>query len=323
MGYYLLDNHNPNGDHFYDSRRLNLTAITVHITAGLEDLDTVDDHSAENTAAYAASTSREVSWHSGSDADSYLYLLPPHYTAWHAGNYNSSTYGHEISKKHTDWRTMPEDWVRKTLKNAAKALAPIVRQYNIPIRKATRAEVDRARVTGVPVGFISHAELQPQDRTDPGWVSGIDTFPWQQFLGYVQAYVSGTEPDEEDEDTMLAFQVSGEKSANATDVHEKLIHLPWRIADGAAVGPARVFVTVASPGQPTDQAGKDGVLDIQLAHWQIAEPNKPGRIEPALPDNTKLPENTNTGGLEAPHYAWALVVQYISPGGMEAVVVGH
>lgn len=199
MGYTLLDNRNPNGDHFYPSRLGIVLAIVVHVTAGLEDLDGVDDHSAENTAAYATTTDREVSWHSGSDTDSWVDLLPGSCTAWHVVSYNSRTYGHEISKQHTDWSVMPAEWVTKTLTVAARGvnghggLRAIAEQLGIPLRKATRAELDHAiRTGGAPVGFISHAELQPKDRTDPGMVRGVDTFPWVRFVALLQ----GTEEDD-------------------------------------------------------------------------------------------------------------------------------
>lgn len=210
MGFLLLDRPNPNGPHFYPTRNRKLLAIVVHVTAGLEDLDTVDDHSAENTAEYCRTTDREVSWHSGSDTDSWVDLLPSSCTAWHASNYNSSTYGHEISKKHTDWRTMSPQWVEKTLRRAA-GLRVIAEANGIPIRKATRAELDREIAKGAagqPVGFISHAEVQPQDRTDPGWVNNADTFPWAQFLGYMT-----NQEDEMSWDTRIENHYGGEVPA--------------------------------------------------------------------------------------------------------------
>ncbi len=194
MGFTLLDRPNPNGPHYYTTRNQPLLAIVVHITAGAEDLDTLADLSAENVAAYAGSTDRDVSWHTGSDTDSWVNLLPSNYTAWHASSYNSCTHGHEISKRHTDWRTMSETWTAKTLRMAALGpngnggLRAIALRHNIPLRKATRAELDAQRANYVagrpwkPVGFISHAEVQPADRTDPGWVGGVDTFPWGRFL---------------------------------------------------------------------------------------------------------------------------------------------
>lgn len=185
-GYYLLDHRNPHGDHFYVQRRGRVKAITVHITAGLEDLEGLD-LSAERTAQYCATTEREVSWHGGSDTDSFLYLLPPEYLAWHVEGYNTHTYGWEISKAHPDWRPMPRDWVERTLTQAANGLRPIARALGIPARWATREEVDHAiRTDGPPVGFVDHAALQPRDRLDPGMVQGVNTFPRARFLELVR-----------------------------------------------------------------------------------------------------------------------------------------
>jgi hypothetical protein len=187
-GYVLLDRRNPNGDHFYATRRGPLLAIVVHVTAGLEDLDGVDDHSAERTAEYAATTDREVSWHSGSDTDSWVDLLPYGYTAWQCQGYNSVTAGHEISKRTVDWTTAPEEWVEATLRRAAAGLGPRARALGIPNRRASRAELDAAIAAGgPPVGFIEHSVLDPARRTDPG-----RTFPWARFL----ALMATTEEDD-------------------------------------------------------------------------------------------------------------------------------
>lgn len=188
MSYYLFDHKNPNNNHFYTSRRGSILAIVVHITAGLEDLDGQDDQSAEKTAQYAATTERQVSWHSGSDADSSLDLLPASYTAFHCRGYNSRTYGHEISKKTTDWRTAPEAWVDATLSQAANKLAAVANAHGIPFRRATKAELDLAIARNLsPVGFIGHAALDPSRRTDPGLVNGTDTFPWERFFELCRA----------------------------------------------------------------------------------------------------------------------------------------
>lgn len=178
-GYYLLDNPNPHGPNYYTTRRRALVAIVVHITAGLEDLDGEPDHSAERTARYAATTTRDVSWHSGSDTDSALDLLPASYTAWHVRGYSSSTYGHEISKRDTDWENQPDWWVTKTLTRASHKLARRAVANNIPIRRISRAQLDRARNANDPSqgGFIGHAPLDPTRRTDPG-----RNFPWDRFL---------------------------------------------------------------------------------------------------------------------------------------------
>lgn len=178
MTYYLLDNPNPHGDHFYRTRRGSVLACVVHITAGLQDLDGQDDQSAERTALYASTTDRAVSWHSGSDADSNLLLLPDNYTAFHVKGYNSRTIGHEISKANVDWSIVPEEWIAATLFQAAESLRPRLKALGIPIRHAAKAELDKAIKTGgKPVGLIDHSLLDPTRRSDPG-----KNFPWLRFL---------------------------------------------------------------------------------------------------------------------------------------------
>lgn len=209
MGFYLLDRRNPYGDHFYTTRNNRLLAIVVHVTAGADDLDALNDLSAENVSGYAATTDRQVSWHSGSDADSWVSLLPAHYTAWHASTYNSVTYGHEISKRTTDWRNVPENWIDKTLRMAAvgpdgtAGLRRIAADNGIPLRWATKAELDHARATGGgPVGFITHAEIQWDDRRDPGYVTEggrtFDTFPRERFMNLLRGEPANNLLEEDD-----------------------------------------------------------------------------------------------------------------------------
>jgi hypothetical protein len=182
-GYYLLD-HRKKAANWYTSRRDPLRVIVVHITAGLEDLDG-PDASADQTAKYAATTDRKVSWHSGSDSDSFLRLLPASYTAWHCQGFNSESYGHEISKATTRWARMPKAWTDRTLANTAAALAPIVRDHNIPLRRLTRAQVQSGQR-----GFAAHADLDPDRRTDPG-----NDFPWARLFDLIRQHLNQQEDD--------------------------------------------------------------------------------------------------------------------------------
>lgn len=209
MGYYLLDNPNPHGDHFYRSRAQALVAVVVHITAGLEDLDATADTSAEATARYAATTERSVSWHSGSDTDSTVLLLPPSYTAFHVQGYNSATYGHEISKRTTDWTAVSDLWISRTLGTAAPLLRDVAAAGRIPIRHCSRAELDAARISGRPCGFIGHWELDPERRDDPGRHRGVDTFPWARFLGLMAGGPSPSPNLEDDMPYLTASRFTG------------------------------------------------------------------------------------------------------------------
>lgn len=193
---YLLDRKVTGPTKWYTTRRRPVLAIVVHVTAGLEDLDATDDQSAERTAAYAATTDRSVSWHSGSDTDTALDLLPASYTAFHCRDYNSSTYGHEISKRTTDWAAVSKRWRDRTLCQAATHLAGKVLELGVPIRKATPFDLDAAIArfdrdgTAEPVGFIGHWELDPSRRSDPGLHRGRDTFPWHEFLDLVRVHAN-------------------------------------------------------------------------------------------------------------------------------------
>ncbi len=188
MGYALLDRPNPNGPHFYTSRRGSLVAFVQHITAGGQDFGMEGaDPSAENVARYAQTTDRAVSWHDSVDSDTIIELLPFTYTAFQCRGYNSRTAGQEISKKDTDWRTAPKEWVERTLRNSAKAWAPKVKKYGMPLRHATRADVDRSIAgDGRPVGFVGHHQLDPERRSDPGLTGGVDTFPWARLFDYIR-----------------------------------------------------------------------------------------------------------------------------------------
>jgi hypothetical protein len=291
VGFTLLDRPNPNGSHFYPTRNRGLKGIVLHVTAGLEDLDTVDDHSAENTAAYASSTDREVSWHSGSDTDSWVDLLPASYTAWHVIGYNSSTYGHEISKKHTDWRVMSPVWIEKTLRKAAAGLRVKAIENGIPLRRATRAELDWAIANdGEPVGFLTHAELQPQDRRDPGVVSGVDTFPWMDFFHYLLE-------EGENEPMYQTIELPPYVSRDPEILNEKLITLPWK---GGITGIDRVSVNIGTA---------NAEMVFGAVHWQCNDGTNRW-TEEFLPKGSTLSPLTDTGGQAAPDYAWGLVVDY-------------
>lgn len=308
MGFLLLDQPNPNGQHFYPTRRNRVLAIVVHITAGSEDLDALDDNSAESVAQYAATTSTEVSWHTGSDADSWVDLLPSSYTAWHASNYNSCTHGHEISKRSTDWRNVPATWKGKTLRMAAlgpdgrRGLRAKAIELAVPFRWATKAELDHALATGgAPVGFITHAELQWADRRDPGYVTEggqvIDTFPRDEFMQLLRQ-----EHGQEDDD-MLPTLIKSKTDAAVYELHHTPAGWRKRHVNGTEwimlcqlYGEARVIGSITA----FNQAEIDNLTVAETTGrevWNYAIPTVPGNtpsaFEPAHQVVAAINQNTS------------------------------
>lgn len=180
---------------YYETRRTptgKVLGIVLHVTAGLQDLDMVGvDDSAEATNRWGASKDRgKASWHVCTDSDTIAPALPDTYTAWHVVGYNSTTWGLEISNQDARWDNKPKAWVEATLRNAARAAAPIVKKYGLPLTLATKAEVDKAIAANKPFGFSYHMWLNPENRRDPG-----TTFPWSQFITYVRAELAGGSED--------------------------------------------------------------------------------------------------------------------------------
>ena len=225
MGYYLLDHPNPHGPHYYPTRRAPLRLIVIHITAGLERLAALSDQAAERTARYAAITDRDVSWHSGSDTDSVVRLLPATCTAWHCHGYNSRSYGHEISKRDVTWAGKPAGGIDATLRRAAEALRPITAAYGIPLVRLTRAQVDSGAAR-----FAAHADLDPGRRRDPG-----KDFPWQRLFD-----PAPTPPSKEGD-----VLQKGDKGNEVADLRRWLRDLGQKSADDGDFGPVTEAVVKA------------------------------------------------------------------------------
>lgn len=205
MSYYLLDN-TPARTNFYRQRRGPVLGVVIHVTAGLQGLPTGADSSAEATARYALTVrDRQVSWHSGSDRDSNLRLLPDDYVAFHCQGQNTHTIGHEISKRDTTWADEDPRWVAKTLEQAVESLRPRVRALGIPLRRATAAELERAKATGgPPVGFLAHSDLDPSRRSDPG-----RDFPWARLM---RLFAPPPPPNTEEDTDMRVVYAPGRAS---------------------------------------------------------------------------------------------------------------
>jgi hypothetical protein len=130
---------------------------------------------------------------------------------------------------------MAAHWVDKTLNQAASLAGPECKRLGIPLRKATKAELDHAIATdGPPVGFVYHWELDPDRRSDPGLHRGHDTFPMKTFLGKCRlaAGVLPTPPNNS----------GGLSMADIDDIMAKLAEIDLRVTQVqqevvAALGP--------------------------------------------------------------------------------------
>lgn len=243
------------GDSFYSTRRNGpVLGIVLHVTAGLQDTDMVGpDHSAEGTASWALSSKAEVSWHAGVDSDSIVPCLPDTYTAWHAKGYNSRTWGVEISNRDAVWGNKPKDWTEATLRNAAKACAPIVKKYGLPLQRVTRSTVDARIAAGKPFGFTYHSYLS-DIRVDPG-----KDFPWDRFIALVKAELNPPAPKPQpatttEVPTMFLVQLAGSDPVYKSDGFRR-IHVTKVQRD--ALLSAGVKLTVVKTAQALDAFGKE------------------------------------------------------------------
>lgn len=174
---------------FYTKRQKPVLGVVLHITAGLQDLGLVGtDESAEGTIKWALSALPEVSWHAGCDTDGVELCLPDWYTAWHAKGVNSCTVGLEISKLNVDWTKVSDAWIERTLRNAAKYLAAIVKKYDLPLTLQTsKASVDSAIAANRKFGFVYHSTTSAGTRSDPG-----KNFPIERLFKYIREELAGT-----------------------------------------------------------------------------------------------------------------------------------
>ena len=173
MKYYLLDNENTHGKlrkdgrhgWFYPSRRKKIKGIVIHTAEGAP---------AENVAKYFTINSRPASAHAVVDETQIINLLPDDYTAFHVRGHNSSTLGLEIAYWAHKWgeNLQLEDLI---LYNAAKWCRTKIAEYDIPLTRLSLDSWSKGKK-----GFLAHADLDPNRRTDPGV-----EFNWEKFLSYI------------------------------------------------------------------------------------------------------------------------------------------
>lgn len=168
--YYLLDHENSsaalreNGKRgwYYPHRTQPIRGIVLH---------TAESVDAEQAAEDLAAATVPSAAHAVVDTEAIVALLPDEATALHAAGANSASLGIEFAYPSGQWGQRPAD-EQMLLARAAAWCGLRARKYAIPVRRVTVEEWE----AGMP-GFISHAELDPAHRTDPG-----PDFPWDRFL---------------------------------------------------------------------------------------------------------------------------------------------
>lgn len=178
MAAYLIDNP-PASPQYRSPRREQPSGVVVVHTAE-NTPDTIGlDGAAEAVANFIRNRRDPGSYHDLVDSDSIVNLVPYTAEAYHDGTgSNRHSYGVSAATRASQWPDLPQQWVDATIHNMAAATAVFAiwlkatRGIVIPARRITRAESD-ARIPG----FISHAERDPANRSDPG-----ADFPWGQFL---------------------------------------------------------------------------------------------------------------------------------------------
>lgn len=179
MAVYLKD-HPPKRSQFRNPRRSKPSgAIVIHTAENTGDV-VLPDGGAEAVAKFISTRTDAGSYHSIVDSDSVVRV----------GEYSWEMYGEgtggnrwalhlSFACKEKQWPSLPESWVRPAILNgAAEALA--MAQW---VKSTTGVLVPGKRISAAEyragkAGFISHAELDPGRRTDPG-----TQFPWGLFLG--------------------------------------------------------------------------------------------------------------------------------------------
>lgn len=184
--YKLIEDPNPSGPNFYDSRRKPIQFVVMHTAENLPYFKDDVDKGAEDVAEYGATTTRDVSWHVTVDSDSIVWMLPDSHTAWHVRSYNSPSLGIEIATQAHKWDDAPEEWLAGVVENTAKVLAIWSQRHDIPLRRISKAQADNGQK-----GIVAHADLDPSRRSDPG-----DDFPWDRVLNRSREIVLGEEPSE-------------------------------------------------------------------------------------------------------------------------------
>ena len=143
---------------------------------------------AASVTQWGATTDVQASWHYMAGPDGIASMIAPDKSAWHATRANRVSIGIEqagrASQTRADWLT-PDGLA--TIANAARAA--VESGLTRPVVITDPAVVDRI-LSGqdtTTTGYVSHALIQPRDRTDPG--AG---YPWDVLLDFTRQLLNPT-----------------------------------------------------------------------------------------------------------------------------------
>lgn len=262
MSYYLLDHPNPNGK-FYHTTRLTCQhgingphLIVIHTAENKADTIPADD-GAEAVAKYASNTTRQVSWHVTGDSDSIIDMLPDEYTAFHARDYNRCALGYEQAVQADMWPSYSYDYRTAVIRNTAKKVAEWSQKHGIPIKRINRAAADRGEY-----GIISHADLDPTRRTDPG-----ASYPWYYLLEQAEkakAGVGGRYPIIDRAKITIPQAVKWLKDRRA---HQRMIDVTHVWFQECATLGVEPSIAIAQAAHETGFGHYSGVVPPEFNNW--------------------------------------------------------
>lgn len=187
MSAYLRD-HPPARSQFRKRRGKPSGVVAAHTAENTPDYVAFDG-GAENVASWITRRSDPGSYHLLADSDSRIRLVDWDDAAFHDGTgTNDHSVGISVATRADVWPLAPQRWRDGAIRQLAAGAADYARWLKrthgitVPARRITAAQA-RARVPG----FVTHAELDPARRSDPG-----KAFPWDQFFREYQAALSGT-----------------------------------------------------------------------------------------------------------------------------------
>lgn len=199
MAAYLRD-HPPARSQFRSPRRATVSGvIAVHTAENAPDYVAFDG-GAEAVARFIQGRSEPGSYHDLVDSDSAIHMVDWGDEAYHDGTgTNPHSLSVSIATRADTWPWAPQAWRDGAIDQAARAAARQARW----VKATTGISIPPARISAAQArnrvpGFVSHAQLDPTRRTDPG-----EHFPWSQFLEAFARHVRDDSDSPQEDDMPL------------------------------------------------------------------------------------------------------------------------